>query len=549
MPNKSEPRHTFMPEPILEAIQIDCKESYHVMARGLSKTSNLQAYKLKRNLTDMPRSAWGLVGETYQQLLTRILPALIAGWERLGWRKDVHYFIGRYAPAKWGWDIPYEPPVRPDYFIHTCFGSGVHLVSQDRPGTSNGLNLDGIHGDEAKYLDYEKFTEELLPTMRANRQRFGHLHHHKSITFTTSMPDIASGKWIFEKEKLMQGERIEMIRILIKDINELQLRKLQAEARDLEPINRRISRITSQLNALQRGDDMEPAVFYSEASSIDNLEVLGEDYILQMYRNMPKFIFDTEILNIRPDQVENGFYPLLEVSKHTYSGAFNYGYLDKKDYDMEALDMEALDCAQQKDINPNDPIHIAVDWGARISCLVAGQRYGRDFNYVKDIYVMHPKLIGDLADEYAKYFKPHKNRHIYYYYYRSENPRTPIHRHTYAEQFIKALQAHGFIVIKQEMAQPHPYHERYLLWHRLLSQDPDMPRVNFNRNECRDLINSMLLAPARQGSKGIEKDKTSERRGGDQVEATHFSDAGDTIISALFDQVITGSDGYLPMSS
>ena len=82
-----------------------------VWSRATGKSSKI-AWLIHRIVTEMPRSCWGIVGSTYQQILTRTLPSTIASLERIGYYKDVHYFIGRKPPPSWGWPEPFQRPVK-----------------------------------------------------------------------------------------------------------------------------------------------------------------------------------------------------------------------------------------------------------------------------------------------------------------------------------------------------------------------------------------------------------------------------------------------------
>ena len=143
--------------PQLRFIVSQPKEANSVWSRATGKSS-LIAWLMHLIAQQMPRSAWALVGSTYMQILTRTLPSTIGSLERIGYVKDVHYFIGRRPPPSWNWPTPYEPPVKFDHFISFYTGASFHLVSQDKGGgSSRGLNIDGIIADESLLLDKERF--------------------------------------------------------------------------------------------------------------------------------------------------------------------------------------------------------------------------------------------------------------------------------------------------------------------------------------------------------------------------------------------------------
>src|SRR4051794_18065100 len=77
---------------------IRAKEEYGVWGRGTGKTEGPIALRSIHNANIMPRGAHGLVGATYMQILTRTLPALEKGWQRYGYKPEVHYWIGKFPP-------------------------------------------------------------------------------------------------------------------------------------------------------------------------------------------------------------------------------------------------------------------------------------------------------------------------------------------------------------------------------------------------------------------------------------------------------------------
>lgn len=73
----------------------------------------------------------------------------------------------------------------------------------------------------------------------------------------------------------------------------------------------------------QQGKTKEYTVFYGEYDVFDNLEVLGEDFIWQMYRNSPPLIWRTAFMNERLFRVQNGFYSALDDNIHFYTPSDN----------------------------------------------------------------------------------------------------------------------------------------------------------------------------------------------------------------------------------
>ncbi|MDJ1500462.1 hypothetical protein [Xanthocytophaga agilis] len=537
MQSQPEAQNIYYNRPILNAMLIDANQEYHIWGRGTAKSSGLLANKLVRNITQMPRSAGMIIGETYIQLLTRTLPSLISGLERLGLRRDHHYYIGRKPPKSWKWKEPYEAPVSYDHFMIFYNGAGAHLISQDRVGSSNGLNTDWVLGDEAKYLNYNQFLDESLPTMRANRTYFGHLHTHQSICFATSMPTAAEAKWILKKKQDMDQEQIDLMFLINKEIMKAHKSGKKARANAL----------LNELNLLRKD-----CVHFSAASSFENIAVLGERYFRNMRRIMPDFIWETEILNIEPNTVEGGFYPYLDAEgKHGYSHSYNNAKLEEFHYNFDQMkDMDSrfdLDCISTL------PIRAGVDWGSSISTMSIAQDLThtemREYRFINALYVKHPKHIDHLAKAFVDYYRYHTCKELILCYDPAGDKKQANSDLTYAQQFMKIVRAAGWTVIPRTKASYHLHPERYLLWARLLSEEENLPRIRFNKRKAMHITTSMANAPAYDiPNKGIRKNKDSEKNtsGVDPLEATHFSDSADYLLMNDFNYMLKNRTGFVP---
>src|SRR5581483_6810433 len=114
-----------------------------IWSRGTGKSTFI-AWIIHLIVRFMPRSCSTVIGRTYHQIMTRTMPSTIASLERLGYYKDVHYFIGKRPPKTWNWPEPYEPPLSYDYVMIWYNGTAFEFVSQDREGMGRGPNRDFI---------------------------------------------------------------------------------------------------------------------------------------------------------------------------------------------------------------------------------------------------------------------------------------------------------------------------------------------------------------------------------------------------------------------
>jgi hypothetical protein len=490
------------------------------------------------------------VAETYLQALTRILPSMVSGLRRLGWEMGRDYYIGQRAPAKIRerglFADPYEPPLKWDYFIHFKTGAGIAIVSQDRPSSAAGLNTDYILGDEVKYLDYPNFLEVIAPTMRANRAIFGHLPYHWGITMLTSMPTTAESKWIFEKESEMDYARLALVEGLLYNILKLtdKLRTAANKTAQLK-LSQQINKYTAELNYLQTD-----LVYYCEAQPFGNLPILTDKYYKKLYRNLPSFIFETEILNKRPRRVMGGFYPTLDINRHTYGHTGNNSYLESLAYNIEKL--ENIDSRADADCLPGLPIYAGIDW-RKNNWMVCGQ-LDRDTNtlkVIKNFYALQPEFIEHLVKYFANYYSHHPTKILNLGYGQDGNNKVPNSNKTYSQDFADQLIKFGWTVnlLSKGKREP-PHFKKYQFFYDVFKGGVHPVSILFNRFGCKEVLNSMLLAPAKDGKNGIEKNKASERNAAlAPVDTTNFSDAFDILACAVFPTYFYKSHDYIDYSA
>jgi hypothetical protein len=525
---------------------IQANEEFAVWGRGTGKSEGLIAPRTFVLMNEMPRSLGGLVAATYQQHLTRTLPAIVRGWESLGLKRDRDWFIGRTAPKNWGWDLPYFMPLKTEYFIHFRTGAGIVLISQDRPGSGNGLSLDWVAGDEAKFLNKDRLDNEVMPAMRGNFDKFGHLSVHQSVLFATDMPTMPSGEWILEKEHEMNQNRIDLI-VFIQQQLHTKFEALKSGTLSEETYRRyeqECSSLMKELNLVRKGNPengVDSSIYYSEAGSIENVEVLQASWFKKQQRNLSKDSFDSSILNLRRKKVRNSFYPSLSEAVHAYT-EYNYEFLQSKNHDFEEL--EVVDSRQDLDCDPKTPLEIAMDYGGSFNCIVTGQRWPFDFRFINNFHVDYPKKIKDVVLLFKQYYQHHECKVVTFYYDHTSIGTNALSVDTYATEVMKLLKddapdMFGAWTVKPIYIGQQPgYETRFKLWQAILDgTDERYPRFRYHKVNCEEWSTSCFNAPAKEGRNGTEKIKSSEKTlttdgsyATPQVKATHLSDAGDSLL-------------------
>jgi len=527
--------------PQLRSAIVDAPFETFIAGRGTGKTEGVIATKSIKRLDTMRRCRGVFQGATFQQLLTRTLPPVIKGWEKLGYKLGVHYLIGQKPPDKWKrmwkWEGPYQLPLKYDYFISWWSGSGISLLSQDNIGSANGISIDWIMGDEAKLLNHDRLKDELYPANRGLIKAFANDPHHHGITFTSDMPVGTSGRWLLDQAENSDNEKVnelmkldaslQFIRsVLAGDCSESERKKLLKDYATIEAI----------MNHLR-----QDLVFYHEASTLDNIDGLGVQFIRQLMRDMDDFTFNTTILNRKPRKIDDGFYPDLNEEKHGY---FDYDYhaFEKRGYDFEALSNAGAEW--DADYDSNKVLHIAIDNNRRLTPMVVAQRVnGFEIRGINSFWSEPPYKIQDTVDKFCEYYKFHQKRVVYFWY-----DHTLIaefgHSGSASDEVIRRLRYHDFIVIPRYIGQAIGHSKRYSMWGHLLSEDGYYPfTFRYNRDKCEHWINSMFLTPAVKVKDGFGKDKSAEKDPKfPALDAPHFGEAGDMLVSGICESGLVWED-------
>ena len=275
--------------------------------RGTGK-SFILAFFMKEMVKQMPGASFALVGSTYQQILARTLPSTKKGLAVLGIYEGYDYVVGKNG-TRYGFAEPIYTPDKWDNIIHFSNGAIFQLVSLDNPNSGRGLNSFGILGDEAALFDPEKLFANVKTTNRAKEARFEKATLLGAEIYASSTPMTKRGRWFTDMEEVAK-------------------RKPKKYA-------------------------------FIKASALINKQNLREDWFEEMKDEAPSDLYyNAEILNIRPKEILNGFYPQFKAT-HCYT-----------DYDNDYLEgittnytKASFNCNQDNDIDKGRPLILSVDWG------------------------------------------------------------------------------------------------------------------------------------------------------------------------------------------
>lgn len=473
-----------------------------VAGRRTGKTDSIAAPFVLRNMQRMPGSTGGIVVPTFKHGLTNTLPGLFAAWKRWGYIQGVHYVVGRKPPKSFARAI--IEPSDYEHVISFYNGSVAVIISQDRPGSSNSLTLSWLLIDEAKFIDYERLKDETLPANGGIKSYFGKHSFNHSIMILSDMPQTQKGSWFLHYKEKMDEELIETIKATIYEIwkTKERVRRLKGEGKAVPKYLKSYLRtLDTNLNKMR-----SVAVYYKEYSSIENLQLLGENYIKQMKRDLTPKTFQTSILCQRIGIAKDGFYSSMREG-HKYN-ASDFEYLDSLGYDFAP---EAMDCRADKDINPLAPICIGMDYNANINWIVAGQPEGRRLNIIKSFYVKFERKIPALIEEFCNYYTRHENKTVIYYYDTTAlGANYAVNEQDFRWVVIHEFEKRGWQVNDVYLGNPMRHDEKYLLINQgFAGKQRLMPF--FNRQNNDDLILAIQSAGVVRGRNGFRKDKGGEK--------------------------------------
>jgi len=521
-----------------DAMLISAHDEYIVASRGLGKSEGIDARFILRNVWEMPGSTGALLSPTYSKAWGNTLPAICHALSSWGYVEGVHYFIGRRAPADKNFKLPKRMPLRDAW--QNCFhfwnGTIMVVLSFNQGMSANSMSLDWIIGPEAKFLSYDKIKSEVNPANRGNRQYFGDCPHHHSVLYSTDMPTSKMGKWILDKEKEMDNKHITYIRSIYKEMIRF---KLQPEQTDYS--KRMIKELTADLNLARqhqrpvvpmKGKNYEYTVYYAEYDIFDNLEVVGKDFVWQMYRDSPALIWRTAFMNERLFRIPNGFYSAL-TDDHFYLAGDN-GNMLKMGTDWKKL--TTAGCLGDGDLDFKLPLYIGCDSNAAISTVCVGQvdQYTRELKTIKSFFIKTPGKLQDVVQLFCNYYSNMLGRkEVIFYYDHTFTWSSGTSNDSYRDTVISVLQKNRWNVTDVYIGQSAGHDWKHMQIDKALKGDPELltPRFNAENNEFLKI--AMEQTGVKQGKNGFEKDKTPEHLP-DTPDApdehkTHITDAWDTL--------------------
>ncbi len=297
------------------------------------------------------------------------------------------------------------------------------------------------------------------------------------------------------------------------------------------------------------------------ASTLENVDVLGEEYIRQMKRDLPPYTFMISILGVKIKKSNDGFYSNLDIDHvHGYipdeidplsqanfrtekaTGIIGGKKITSESYQPDLKELsERNDCRMDSDCVNDLPLYLAFDYNANINTLVVGQVYQRDgvetVNVIKSFYVKNERKLRDLVDDFSHYYAPKRavNRDVVYYYDSTakQGASYALTDERFYQAVIKELERNGWNTTAIDMGVP----EKHEVKHRIINNalaGIEYPAIRINQPNNPDLIIALQLCEVSIGYQGFRKDKSQEKKPETEdnlplQQRTDFTDAFDSL--------------------
>jgi hypothetical protein len=511
--------------------------TYVIAGRGSGKTTELLAGRSYQLIHSLPGCTILIYGQSYQQLLLITLKELFLGWDRLGFKEGVHYVVRKMPPKHW--PKPHRMPLRPDFSIFTYNGVCLQMMSEDV--FNNGGSAQALIVDEFRKLKKEKL-HQLSLTLRDDTFCKGNPDFMASI-MVSDQPDRPSEQWIFDYEKDMDKEQIELIQQAQFQMDRLLVRYYTPGTADTtkQELMGQINKLQKILVTLRRD-----SVLFLEYSTIDNLNAVGVDFINRMKRELDDQTFRVSILNKRKKKSSSNFYHNFDEDRHTYI-QFNNEYLQglSLDYNKPIR----MTCLQDSDLLVTKGLDLTIDSGGSINVCLTGQDQGNIYRVLKGMFAKPEdnKKLTDLIEEWCNYYADHPTKRVRFIYDQTDVGTHSVSVLTPADEVKNILKKRGWILDGDHYMPVVPSPQsRYIFCEKLFAEATEhLPKVRINKQHCDNLISGLLTTETREGRTGFEKDKHLERRKDlPQEKLTHFPDAFDKLLYYCLANRLQSDSGF-----
>ena len=464
-----------------------------ICGRGWGKSTYLGA-EIYIRVEGMPRSRGFILGKTYNQILTKFIPAMSMFWESIGIEEystqnpDGVYVVGKVPPVHFA--APKAKIKKYTNLITFINGTVIELLSMDRADLNLGGSYDWGVCDEIQGINYTKLQKEYLIAIRGYHAKYNHPAYLSFIGAGT-MPWLPSQKWVLEYEDKMKKN--------------------------------------------------PKRYFFIKRTSFDNIGVLGKEYFKNLRAELSPLMYNVEILNHEVKvQSGDGFYPEFSETRNTYTNAYSYSELED-----ESGSIFTISARVSNEYDSEKELDLSFDFNADVTSLIIGQEHDAEFRIINMIYETpgqftteieedgQPKtLVKKVVERFCRNYPNHTGT-INIYGDGSGKNRSANGEPPY-DTIVRYLQEKGYHVVNRVVTTMNPLHivKHQTINDILSGSNTNCPKVLINADTCSGLIMSILSSPI-MGT--FQKNKTSERNKSLSVEQmTHFSDGLDYLLMGKY---------------
>lgn len=517
---------------------VGARKTYVELGRGSAKTTDVQVERLMDLVYEMPGAPAAWIADTFTNLTANVLPSVLEGLERKGFREGTHFVIETAPPTYTEKETENLPDWLKSHFWKTynhvvsykrmiVFFTGFNITfgSLDRPSTLAGRSYVFVFGDEAKYFKPEQVAN-MLKAVRGYYLEYGHSNFYRGVCFTSDVADIShigEYDWMSNEAKNVNVQAI----LLVIKVGLVWTQAMQeavaakdkwmktGSPADLATYKKRLvtaDRWKYRLNLARRQPGAD--TFYFRASSYVNADILTAEWFADAFASgLPDT--KTAILSMKSVLASGDrFYTALNESHFYYDG------IDESAYDAVAL-RDAPDCTILRYLDVNKPLRLGVDFGNMCSmcCAQLGKASGREvIRVLKFIYTLAPEYIEELGAKFRRFFSPMKNRVVYLYYDRAGNAYKSVGKDQVgalkrAIEFDGDGKRTGWVVHLMSLKQGDLRHsEEYNFMQVFMSgRNPRLPALLIDAYQCKNLKLSLELARTKVKEGVVYKNKSSEK--------------------------------------
>lgn len=501
--------------PQLLVFLIDAVITVILFGRGTGKTHGVTATWIYLRAKILVRSQGFILSQSYAHLIDTIIPQMQAGWTEIGLRENVHYWVRKKPPKELRIPEPYLVVDKPEYFIFWINGSVTKLVSLDRKAMVNSKSFDYGAICEGRKLDGVQIQDDVIPTIRGGRQnllpdgkRFGECYQHHSLLVESDLPHDVRGRWVLRYKKQVDHQTVNDILKLHRFIYDKTLEFSKAKTKRLkDEIQALIDEVKESINEMRRD-----LVFVAKASTLDNIHALGINTLKTLRRNLDPVEWDTSILNIEQEEIQNNFYRSLEKKTHGYGNAIDYDFVDTQ------IGKVKHNWRWDKDLDYTQGLMIALDCNNAHNCLGTFQVQKNVAKMLKYFYnvsqIGNPQTHKDLMQTVCEYYEGYPKKEFILIINNTMIGGELNGLASYATDVEGVARKNGFAIKRIYLGQANEHGDTMNYWDKLLTNQLPI-KFAFNILNCEQWYEVCKNTPTKlrdSAKKGtvVKKDKSSE---------------------------------------